>query len=75
MLHIKKKKNYTNLEKKKKNHPVKLLDFMRDCSIIVTYKANKQRTIAWGVWWRAPLIPALGRQRQVDLCELKNIEF
>ena len=22
-----------------------------------------------GQWWHTPLIPALGRQRQVDLCE------
>ena len=22
-------------------------------------------------WWRTPLIPALGWQRQVDLCELE----
>ena len=24
-----------------------------------------------GAWWRTPLIPALGRQKQEDLCELK----
>ena len=24
-----------------------------------------------GRWWRTPLIPALGRQRQVDLCEFE----
>lgn len=24
-----------------------------------------------GRWWRTPLIPALGSQRQVDLCEFK----
>ena len=24
-----------------------------------------------GHWWHMPLIPALGRQRQVDLCEFK----
>ena len=23
------------------------------------------------VWWCTPLIPALGRQKQVDLCEFK----
>ena len=22
-------------------------------------------------WWRTPFIPALGRQRQMDLCKLK----
>jgi hypothetical protein len=28
----------------------------------------------WGqVWWCTPLIPALGRQRQVDLCEFKAV--
>jgi hypothetical protein len=26
---------------------------------------NKKRRIA-GLWWRTPLIPALGRQRQAD---------
>ena len=25
-----------------------------------------------GRWWRRPLIPALGRQRQADLCELET---
>jgi hypothetical protein len=24
-----------------------------------------------GQWWHRPLIPALGRQRQEDLCEFK----
>ena len=23
------------------------------------------------LWWRTPLIPALGRQKQVDICEFK----
>jgi hypothetical protein len=27
---------------------------------------NKQTKKRW--WWRTPLIPALGRQRQVDFC-------
>jgi len=25
------------------------------------------------MWWHRPLIPALGRQRQIELCELKAI--
>ena len=25
-----------------------------------------------GRWWRSPLIPAFGRQRQEDLCELET---
>ena len=25
-----------------------------------------------GWWWRTPLIPALGRQGQVDLCEFET---
>ena len=24
-----------------------------------------------GIWWLTPLIPALGRQRQMDLCEFE----
>lgn len=24
-----------------------------------------------GWWWRMPLIPEIGRQRQVDVCEFK----
>ena len=24
-----------------------------------------------GQWWRTPLIPALGRQKQADLCEFE----
>ena len=31
-------------------------------------KKNK----SW-VWWRTPLIPALRRKRQVDLCEFEDI--
>ena len=37
-----------------------------------TKQANKQKT--WfpaGRWWHTPLIPALGRRRQVDLCEFE----
>ena len=28
-------------------------------------------TLAGWQWWHTPLIPALGRQRQVDICEFK----
>ena len=30
-----------------------------------------KRVWAAGQWWRMPLIPALGRQRQADLCEFE----
>jgi hypothetical protein len=29
-------------------------------------KTNKETNKTSQVWWRTPLIPALGRQRQVD---------
>jgi hypothetical protein len=29
------------------------------------------KTISFWAWWYMPLIPALGKQRQVDLCELE----
>jgi hypothetical protein len=35
-------------------------------AILVPWK----RLIAWQ-WWKLPLIPALGKQRQVELCEFK----
>jgi hypothetical protein len=28
--------------------------------------------VGWWWWWHTSLIPALGRQRQVDLCEFKT---
>jgi hypothetical protein len=30
-----------------------------------TARGNKRRKLSWA-WWRTPLIPALGRQRQAD---------
>ena len=32
-------------------------------------KRKKERIARW--WWCTPLIPALGRQMQMDLCEFK----
>ena len=34
-------------------------------------KKNKVKKILAGRWWHIPLIPALGSQKQVDLCEFK----
>jgi hypothetical protein len=31
-------------------------------------KVKKKKKLCWA-WWHAPLIPAVGRQRQEDLCE------
>ena len=31
-----------------------------------------KKSKAAGQWWCMPIIPALGRQRQADLCEFKN---
>ena len=28
-------------------------------------------TVPTAKWWRTPLIPALGKQRQADLCEFE----
>ena len=35
------------------------------------FKSDKDVESDTGRWWRTPLIPALGRQRQVDLCEFE----
>ena len=32
---------------------------------------NNKKTLQGWVWWHTPLVPAFGRQRQVDLCEFK----
>jgi hypothetical protein len=34
--------------------------------------AGKTSVYIEGQWWCMPLIPAFGRQRQVDLCEFKT---
>ena len=34
-------------------------------------EGSREKCGATGQWWRTPLIPTLGRQRQVDLCEFK----
>ena len=35
-------------------------------------EVNSSKKGFTGLWWSMPLIPALGRQRQVDLCEFKS---
>ena len=32
----------------------------------LNYKGLENKTLQAGLWWRMPLIPALGRQRQAD---------
>ena len=39
--------------------------------LLITYCYSDRRKEL--VWWGVPLIPAFGRQRQVDLCEFKAI--
>ena len=38
----------------------------------VVKKQTLKNKLKAGQWWRTPLTPALGRQRQVDLCEFKD---
>ena len=38
-------------------------------SLVKSLQVRKEAQI--GQWWHTPLIPALGRQRQLDLCEFK----
>jgi hypothetical protein len=37
--------------------------------ILKKKKKEKAREAGW--WWGTPLVPALGRMRQVDLCEFE----
>jgi hypothetical protein len=41
-------------------------------SIYVFHTYSDCKNPQQNVWWCTPLIPALGRQRQVDLCEFKT---
>ena len=38
---------------------------------VLTYTYTQKIKRLVGRWWGAPLIPALGRQRQVDFCEFE----
>ena len=42
-------------------------------SIVSLQTPDTDIRTSWGArqWWRTPLIPALGRQRQVDHCEFE----
>jgi hypothetical protein len=39
---------------------------------LTNYKEYYKVNINARQWWNTPLIPALGGQRQVDLCEFEN---
>ena len=56
-----------------------ILPFNKAISTDLPFKhseqTNKQMNKQLGpVWWRTPLIPALGRQRQKDLCKSGSTE-
>jgi hypothetical protein len=38
----------------------------------VYFRAYLLKIKLWLAWWCAPLIPALRRQKQADLCEFKT---
>lgn len=40
-------------------------------SAMTTYRGSVQKGKQAGQWWCLPLIPSLGRHRQVELCELE----
>ena len=43
------------------------------CNLVIKYVwLNKSACGSAGRWWRTPLIPALGKQRQEDLCEFED---
>jgi hypothetical protein len=51
----------------------KVKAFSLNCTISVRISAGSiiENNEHLGQWWCTPLIPALGRQRQVDLCEFE----
>jgi hypothetical protein len=44
--------------------------FAKDTTKVMISQPQNNKNLA-GQWWSKPLIPAPGRQRQVDLCEFK----
>ena len=36
----------------------------------ITLASDSRGLWSWA-WWRMPLVPTLGKQKQVDLCELE----
>ena len=57
-------------ERHKENFGVMLAPLLK--SVTKTFREYKSLKTQFrgGQWWYKPLIPALGRQRKVDLCEL-----